>query len=289
MKKLAFILFITVLSACSPETEQTDLSSKLQKTEFANDSPALVVVNGEPISSADLDAAILRTVGEMGAFQLDGNGRKKVLESIVLSTIMAQKQMSAYSFDEQQEVERQVKAYRNELLAKRYLKQNVSPVPVTNAMVEDYYQKNPEKFGGKSLKVYQVLKGLTRLEGKVRENLLTEMQRVSSLNNWKKEVELLKQQGIQIEYSSGVAQEKTLNQKLMQIIASLEKGEVSSLHYLDGLPMMFKVVDIREIQPKPLSQVRGEIRKSLAPLQLKKAVRAVSDKLLAEANVEYQE
>ena len=286
-KVLVVVLMAGLLTSCQKENDApSDKSNQTNQTEI-NAESALVTVNGESISEQDLDAAIIRTVGEMGAFQLDGKGRKKVLESIVLSKIMAQKQMASYSPEQQREIERQVQAYKTELLAKNYLKENVTAVPVTNKMVEEYYAANPHKFGGKTIKQYQVLKGLTKLQGKVRENLLQRMQQITSQKDWFAAVNQAKKEGLQLEFSTGVSGAQSLDKKVESLIAGLNQDEVSSLHYLNGYPMYFKVVAEKVIKPKPLSEVRSDIRKSLAPIQLKRAVRKVSDELLKEAKVEY--
>jgi len=46
-------------------------------------------------------------------------------------------------------------------------------------------------------------------------------------------------------------------------------------------------VEEKEYPPRPLKQVRAEIRGALGPAQLKKAVKRVTGKLLEEAAVEY--
>ncbi|TQV87442.1 peptidylprolyl isomerase [Aliikangiella coralliicola] len=291
----ATLVLSLALLSCGQNEEQPE--NKAQKnsdnsvvaSHLNQNENAIVKVGDQIITQDDLDAAILRTVGELGAFQLDQEGRSKVLESIVLSTIMAQKQMDALSVEEKQQVEIQVKAYRNELLAKKYLKENISSLPVTNEMVKNYYEKHPEKFGGKTIKTYEVIKGLTKLEGDVRKKLLAEINRVGASKNWQGEVEKLKRQGYQITYARAAHTDKSLNKQIDIILAGLELNEVSSVHYLDGMPMIFKVVESRTVEPKPLSQVRTEIRKALAPLQLKKAVRQISDELLKQANIEYIE
>ena len=288
IKNTILACFLFLLASCGQQAPENKIeSSQSEQSKTVEVEGALVRVDGEIITQDDLDAAIDRTVGELAAFQLDDKGRQKVLESIVLSTIMANKQMAQLSEDEKQSIERQVKVYRNEVLTKRYLRENIVPIPVTNKMVQAYYDSNPEKFGGKTIRVYQVIKGLTKLEGQVRDRLLKELDRIASTSDWKQQVAQAKKQGTQIEFSTGASDGQSLNKKIGQIIQSLEPNQVSSLHYVEGLPMVFKLIELRKVQPKPLSQVRSEIRKSLAPMQLKAAVRKISKDLLAKAQIEY--
>jgi len=281
---MVWLALCFLLTSC--DSEQTKEASE-QQSEAQKNEDWLVKVDGGIITFEDLDAAIYRTVGELASFQLDDNGRKKVLESVILSRIMAKKQMVSMSSDEQAEIQRQVKAYEEELLTKRYLKENIIPVPVTNQMVKDYYQKHPEKFGGKHIKTYEIIKGNSKLEGQVRDKLLSEIKRISQLKKWHSEVINLKKENFPIEYSKGASDGSSLNKKLASIIQTLDVNEVSTLYYIDGFPMILRVIDDREIKPKPLTQVRAQIRKSLAPLQLKKAVKKIAKQLLSEAKIEY--
>ena len=274
-----------LLSACSPSTSDGSKSAVSDTVE--SHASVLVRVEGHPITEDDLDAAIIRTVGELGAFQLGEDGRTKVLQSLVMSKAMSLKQSVLLTTDETQEVDRMVTAYREELLTKRYLKNNVSPVPVSETMVKDYYQKYPEKFGGKTLKSFEVVKGMTKLDGTAREKMLKAMTNLKAEINWKKSVLSLKSQGLQIEYSVGAVIKGVLTSDIDSLVHSLKVNEVSTIHFIKGVPMIFKVVKETIIEPKPLADVRATIRKSLAPVQFKKAVKKITEVLLKNIDVEY--
>jgi hypothetical protein len=48
-------------------------------------------------------------------------------------------------------------------------------------------------------------------------------------------------------------------------------------------------VEDKHIAPRPLADVSAEIRKALVPVQLKKAVKQASEKVLAKSEVVYKE
>ena len=69
-------------------------------------------------------------------------------------------------------------------------------------------------------------------------------------------------------------------------MASLEPGEASAVFYGETLYRV-RLVKEEKLGYQPLSAVSGEIRRKLAPIQMKKAIKLVSDKALASAKVEY--
>ena len=57
--------------------------------------------------------------------------------------------------------------------------------------------------------------------------------------------------------------------------------------FIDGVPNLIRVVDERSATPKPLADVSADIRKILAPLQLRAAVRKASDEIVAASEIIY--
>ena len=282
--RLYILIMSTLLFACEPKSVDETVTSAVQENERV-----LVKVNGEVISENDLDAAIVRTLGEYGAFQLDDAGRNKVLQSLVVSKAMAITQQNKLNEEELKRIEQMVKAYREELLVKRYLKNNVVPIPVTSQMVEDYYKKHPEQFGGKTIRTFEVVKGLTKAEGPARKKIISAITELSIQSEWKEAVSELKLKGLQIDYSKGALSKGTLKSDIDSIISDTPLGKTSNIHFVDGLPLITRILSEKTIAPKPLSLVSNDIKKSLAPIQLKKAVKQASDELLLQVSVTYSE
>jgi len=278
------LIFTLALSGCS----QDDVN-EISKVAVEKQEVVLVSVDGEVIDDEDLDSAIVNTLGEYAAFQLEQAGRQKVLKSLVVSKAMAITQTKKLNEDEINAIERKVKAYREKLLVKRYLKDNVVPIPVTKAMVEEYYQQNPELFGGKIISTFEVVKGLTKVEGPARNKIITVITDLAKNKDWKATVAKLKNSGLQLEYSKGALSGKMLKSDIDSILKNLSLNQASNVHYIDGLPLIARVINKKTIAPKPLSLVSDDIKKSLAPIQLKKAVRNVSDEILKKVSVVYAE
>ncbi|WP_144391293.1 peptidylprolyl isomerase [Pleionea sediminis] len=278
--KTSLVFLVSLFVACSDTSNKTEDSSSTNQD-------WLVKVNGDVISSEDLESAIERTVGELAAFQLDESGRQKVLESLVLSRAMADKQLSLMTEEEVASIDSQVKAYREELLAKLYLKNNLTPIPVTEEMVKEYYENNPDKFGGKTVRSYEVVKANSKVSGEARKKIMSSLSDIAKEPQWQDKVQQLKQQGFGVSYAKGAVTQGVLNSKVDSIIQGLPLQEASSVHFVDGIPMILRVVKEQKVSPKPLAEVRNDIRKSLAPIQLRKAVKKASKEILAEAKVVY--
>lgn len=282
---LALTLTVTLfLSACEQKNTNNSQNITVSKKETI-----LVSVNGETISENDLDAAITRTLGEYASFQLGETGRSKVLQSLVLSKAMAITQKSLMSADEIKDMDRMVSAYREELLTKRYLQQNVVALPVTNSMVENYYHEHPQQFGGKTIKTFEVIKGLTRAEGIARQKMIAVINGLAENKNWKAASARLKNQGLQLEYSKGAVTAGVLKSDIDGILLTLSVNQTSNIHFINELPLIVRILDEKVIAAKPLKAVSTEIKKSLAPVQLKKAVKKVSEQILNEVEVKYLE
>jgi ribosomal protein S16 len=276
---------VLALSACSKPADTVVQSVAAP----VDTSKTLVTVQGEPITEDDLAAAILRTLGEYAALQLDDVGRKKVLESLVMAKAMAMSQSATLNQQQQLELSRSVNAYRQELLTKQYLKANLSPVPVSQAMVKAYYEKYPQRFGGKTVRHYEIVKGLVKRQSQAQNALIEQLGQFSAADNWKQKTAALKQSGLQLQFAKGAADGQLLTSKFADAVAKLKPNTVSALYFFDGYPSVIKVTKISQIPPKPLSEVSGDIRKSLLPVQLKQAVKTAAAELLNTINVSYQD
>ncbi|MCJ8272555.1 MAG: peptidyl-prolyl cis-trans isomerase [Psychrosphaera sp.] len=270
------------LSACS-DTNTTETEAESVAT-----SEVLATVQGEPITQDDLSGAILRTLGEYAALQLDQSGRKKVLESLVMAKAMAISQTATLDSEQQLELDRTVKAFREELLVKQYLKTNITPVPVSQAMVKTYYEKYPERFGGKTIRHYEIVKGLVKRQSQVQNALVEQLGQFGASDNWQQKVARLKQSGLQVQFAKGAADGSLLNPKFANAVAQLGTNNVSPLYFFDGYPTVIKVIKISKVRPKPLNEVSADIRKSLLPVQLKQAVKTAAAELLGTMNISYQ-
>jgi len=283
MNKYTLLLCCAIsLSGCSKVSDEAKENAVEQPPQ-----DIVAKVGKHVITESDLDAMVIRTVGEFGAYQLGEQGRQKVLESMVLAKVMATAQQAAMNEYELAEMARAVTTYREELLTKGYLKANIVAQPVTVDMVSSYYQANLEKFGAKTVKTFEVIKGNVKLKGPARKKMLAAIAEAAKSNDWKAYAGELKRRGLAIEHATGTVVKGTLKSSIDKVIHTLTPQQTSGMHFINGLPVIARVISEQYVQPKPLSAVSATIRKSLAPLQMRKAIKLASHKLLEATHVEY--
>lgn len=276
------------VAACEKATndDQNVATDEISQQQPA--SPVIVTVGDEVITQDDLNATVVRTLGEFASMQIDDEGRRKVLESMVMSKSMAIAQRQTMSEEQLVEIEREVSAFRDELLTKAYLKDNVSAAPVSEQMVKDYYQKYPERFGGKTVRHYEIVKVKVKQQSQLRNELVETLSSFETKTDWKQSVKRLKQNGQQFEYGKGAADGQMLEQKFAQVVNGLNANQVSPVYFFDGYPSIIRVNKLVKTPPKPLSEVAKDIRKTLLPVQLKQAIKQAASDLSTTVKVEYK-
>lgn len=91
----------------------------------------------------------LKSYGEKERAQIlsDSSMRQRLLESIAITAIMAQKQEESLSDHELREVDAEIRAYRQQLLARSYASSKVVSSPITMDALRSYYDTHPEYSG----------------------------------------------------------------------------------------------------------------------------------------------
>ena len=74
-------------------------------------------------------------------------------------------------------------------------------------------------------------------------------------------------------------------QPLKSLVASTGQGETSPLHMGDTLTIV-KVVETKALPAKPLMEVSADIRRKLAPVKMKDAIKAISAEAKQRMKVE---
>lgn len=286
---LLLLFPLLMLSACEQtpvpaESVKADAASEPEAPEIFAEADALVYVNGTPISREELEYAKVRIFGSAGGLALLSGAEDKLLDSLIASRSIALNAEKQLTEDERAELERKVAAYREELLVKHYLTTNVVAQPVTGEMVQEYYQQHPEEFGGGKEYSFEYVATVGDLSAAQRNDYLRRFVALQSVTDWKAWVK--DQQSSGLTHREAKARSAILDQPLRQLVERTQAGRVSAVHNGDQL-MLVRVKRVDSLPPRPISQVRGEIRRKLAPIQLRKAVKAVSAQAVKDAKVEY--
>lgn len=280
---VSIIIVALAFLACGKDTV-TDPASALP-----GDDKVLAKVNGSSITAYDLDQAVRASLGQSAVGMLDPTGRKNVLDSLVAARAISQAQEKSLTGQERAALKRQVDAYREQLLVKRYLAKHAPKDPVTREMVADYYRKHPGQFGRKTVKRYEMISSTETLDDARRDQLLASLKDPDQHKDWSDWTKKLRQEGLPLAYTSGTADPAILSEELRGRLDKLKPEMPAALAFNNTGIALTRVIEEKEIPPQPLDHVRDRIRRILRPVQLKKSVKRVSDKVLAGADVQYME
>ena len=276
------------LSACGQRDEQKTPQKTSGNAEPAARLPGedeiLARVEGEPITAYELQQAMRAMLGPQQAALLDAEGRRKVLESLVLGRLMAIRAEAELDALQRRAIEVATRAHREQLLAGQYIKQHAAPAPVTDEAVQAYYNDHPQAFGGGVVRRYEVLMQTAAAPDGQREAELKALQAAAGGSDWRQAAQA---SGGNIAFRGGEVDENLLQPQLLALLQALKVGEVSAPTYIQGRAYIARISAEQQREARPLPEVRAQIRRALAPLQLKKSVQQISAALLKDARVEY--
>ncbi len=250
--------------------------------------PPLAWVDGSPITDADIDRALRKTLGRD---VLSGDAlpdRKMALDSLIISRAIALRSAEDLDQDEQRDLQGELRDFEEQWLVKRYLKRRAAPPALSQAQIRTYYDEHPEQFGGGEASAYELLSPGEKVPEPNRNRVLGLLDAARQQADWAQYAQQIRGTGQAMRYSREVHREGgTLDVRLAQVLALLQPGQVSATTYLDGMPYKLRMVSREQIAPQPLDQVRGQVRRALLPGQIKHAIDAASQRVMSEAEVRY--
>lgn len=250
-------------------------------------SATLVTVDDSPITRAELELTIERTLGESAPLFANDEVERKILDSLVASRAMALVAERELDAGERAQLDLKAQAYREELLVRHYLEQHATPEPVTSEQVADYYQRHPEEFGGGVEKSFEIIASDQVLEEPQRAELIALLSGAEAKGrDWQTQVAAWRAAGKPLEYRSNRIKPELLEQPLRGLVETTEAGSIAPL-YADGQLLLVRVTGEERLPARPLSEVSGEIREKLAPQSLKQAVKRLSEEAMRQVKVQY--
>ena len=278
---ILFISTFLLLSCDKGNRQESAVPEKIQ-----NKGLLLAEVNGVGIHEQDLENVLLDMFGQYQAAMLDAKGRKRALESLVASHALADMSVKKLKPEQLSMIEDKAKRYRENLLINAYVKKTIVPEPVSNEMVENYYNSHLEKFGQKNIRQYELLSTKTVLPAELRDKFLTAFNKINR-SNMKNIPGKLNKQGYQLQYHKGVLGETKLQAKIRDLISAQKLNMPSNITFIEGKAYMVNVYAENTKSAKPLGTVSKDIRKSLAMIQLKKSIKTLSETAVKQATVVY--
>ena len=289
-----FILMAAYMLSCT-ESDNTKAPSApepaepaIQKIVLEGDDVTLALVNGSAVTRYELELAIRTALGNQASNRIDDSGRHKILESLVAGRAIALVQEADMSPEELAALDKEVQAFREQLLVKQYLAKHAAPQPISGEMIREYYEVHPEKFGMHNIRSYEMIAGGQKLRSDARDELVALLGHASEKKDWQAWAESIRKRGYPVSFRQGQVMENILHPRLTQLMKDLKAGETSNLIFIKETPYVVRIVEDKQVSPQPLNRVEDQIRKALVPVQLKKAVKQASEQVLAKSEVIYK-
>ncbi|KGJ86798.1 peptidyl-prolyl cis-trans isomerase [Colwellia psychrerythraea] len=272
---------ILLLSSCNhAEEKKHDLP--------VEHSAILAQVNNEVITDEDVQFFINKTFGSNSVAIRNQQIKKNILASLVASKAMKIAMQGELSQDKINDIKIKTQHYEEELFIKEYLEQYAIPEPVTSSMISSYYQEHLEQFGQVKVKTVEILQRKSKLNENERDAILTSLATINATDNWQYFAEN-KGKHLRLSYVKTKFSPGLFDKEVAEVIETLNKDENSKIIFVQGQPYIIRVIAIQTLPAKSLSSVSTAIRKKLAALQLKKAVKESSKQVLQQVNVVYME
>lgn len=248
----------------------------------------LAEVNGSPITQYDVDRAAVAMFGDASK-SFDSDARRKLLESLVHSRAIAQAREKEMTGPERAELEAKVAAHREELLVQQYLSRHTHAQGVSGELARRYYSENLGRFGAATVRSYE-LASATSLgaDAAQRALMLGALSDAASKKDWTAWAQSMTAQGKPITVRRGQDDDNLLQPKLRALIAQVKTGEVSKPTIIEGAAYVVRVSSETTKQARPFEEVQDEIARTLAPQQIREAVREASTNVLKSAEVAYR-
>lgn len=273
---ISLVTSVLLLAGCNQETVEQQANVPL--------SVVLATVNGAPITQADVDFTIQRTFSTIDKSLVDAVFERKVLDSLIAAKAMKQVVEKDLSSDKLASISHTVKAYEEELYIKEYLVQNASPKPVSTKMIQSYYERFPEQFGGGFSTTIELVKTPSRPTELQRNFIIDNIVKLKESTDW---ATFAKQNdALGLQFFRAKMQAGLFDPVIAQTVASLRAGDVSDMVFVKNVPHLIKVVEKEKISAKPLASVSDQIRKKIAAIELKKAIKLASESVIENANVQ---
>jgi len=253
------------------------------------DDVVLAEVGGVPVTRYDLERTVAETLNEQALGQLDDEGRREALESIVATKALAAAREAEMDPQDRLALDRKVARYRERLLVESYLREHAPPQPVTEEMVRAYYDEHRDRFrtgGGREYEVLYTSRAVTEGE---RGRLLSQLRAADETEDWEAMAERLTGAGLPVGHRRGNQETLTLlPPRVRTLVASSPVGRAAPVAFVDGRAFVLRVT--RQVPPRlrPLSEVRSTIRASLGPSVVRESIREVREQVLADTEVSYR-
>lgn len=253
-----------------------------------HDDKVVAKVNGSAVTRYEVEHLGARGLGELTA-AVSSESYPRIREAAIKSRAIALAAEAELSSVEKLALAKEVAAYREQLLVRRYLNKHAPPPPVTAAMARDYYEQHPERFGGKKELSYELLSATRSLAPSEREKLLNALKDATDGSDWAALADKLSRAGLPVALTVASPSDRVLHEQLRELLNQLQPGKASAPTFIQGRLYVARVKGETTRAPRPFEEVRPDIERLLQPSQLSSSIERVSKDVMAQAHVEILE
>ncbi len=294
--KTTLLTIITLLAgllvACdrAPETQ----SQQAGKDAGGDSGPVLASIDGYAIHQSQLDTMLRDMFGAYQAARVDDTGRRKALDSMLAAHALSQKALAELAPNKVMAINEKTRRYRENLLINTYMQTKLDKHELSDESIRQYYQDNLDKFGRQTVKQYRLLTTKSALPEEDRDRFLATVAGNKAGVDMQALGRKLEKQGFDIELQTGALDKTTIestamSQRLHAFIDAQRKDEISDINFIDNKPYLVLITGETTRKPRPLTEVRDDIRKTLLFRQLKQLIRQQSETAMAQSKIEYND
>lgn len=248
----------------------------------------LAQVNDEIITDEDVQFFINKTFSNNSSAIKNKQIKKNILASLIASKAMEIAMKEELSPEQINQIKLKTQHYEEELFIKEYLAQYAIPEPVTSSMISNYYQEHLEQFGQVEMKTVEILQRKSKLNENERDAILTSLVTINATDNWQHFAEN-KGKHLSLNYVKTKFSPGLFDKKVAEVIETLKVDENAKITFVQGQPFIIRIIAVQTLPAKSLASVSATIRKKLAALQLKKAVKESSKQVMKQVKIVYME
>lgn len=278
------MLLSGMLAACGERLQSTVPADS--PSTGSGESRVLVRVNDSPITETDLDRAIATNLGAGATRLLSDEAKANLLESLIVSRVMAQEVEPRLGEKELAEVEAMTRVYRENLLAREFVRLETQSVELSEAMAKEYYAEHPDLFGAGTVRHYQLLRA-PAVESEDERKALIEMLGGAPREDFPAFARRPEARALGITYREGDLVPGLFAPRLHQLLASLDEGQASNVIHLEGVAYRGRVASISSTPPRPFAEVRVKAFERLKASRLKQELARLRAELLSRSAIEY--
>jgi hypothetical protein len=282
VQHLASIVLLLAVSGTVEACAKREKAIKLPKDDIV-----VAKVNDTPITRYDVEKVANHGLGNLAA-AMSAEAYQRVREATIRSRAISLAMTDELNQTEKLALEKEVAAFREQLLVRRYLERHAPPSAVTPEAVRKYYDDHPEQFGGKTERTFELLGSTRALAPVERDKVLGALKAVDTKADWQA-FATEAGRGLPLSYTLTTSSDEQLDRSLRELLDQLQPGQASPVSFIQGRAYVARIKGETQRSARPFEEVRADIEQMLTPGRLSASVEQVSKDVLARSRVEILE